>query len=388
MSFYSRRSFFNYTSASEKRVLLRKAKERYSKLYELKGVSISGRRDMANTFWGKMWCEHFETMADFTNRLPRGRTYARNGSIIHLDISPGKVFALVSGTEIYEINMEVQALPKNVWTKIVDKCHGEIGTMIDLMNGHFSKEVMQVICDPQNGLFPRRNEIKYKCSCPDVARLCKHLSAVFYGIGNRLDSNPELLFLLRQVDPTQLLTLKMDQLTSKGADNLTNDELSEIFGIQLETEINDPTSPSSPIAEKLPEPAKKKPGRPKKTGKSVSLQDKIASFIESTSSDTSTKKKRGRPKESEKLSPIDKIIGLDDPTKKKRGRPAGARKTLVIMVKPQPKKNESVVIKTSTKTTPSKEPDKPKKPVTLVTCGTKRNVLKPKNGRKNNSAKK
>jgi uncharacterized Zn finger protein len=199
---------------------------------------------MAQTFWGKRWCEHFDGMADFANRLPRGRTYARNGSIIHLDITPGKVFALVSGGSLYEINITVAPLKKGVWNEIKKQCHGEIGTMLDLLKGQFSEEVMQVVCDPKNGLFPRKNEIQYKCSCPDWADLCKHLAAVFYGIGNRLDTSPELLFVLRQVDPIELLSVKADELAVPEEGSMSSSELSQIFGVELDTNIKGADSPA------------------------------------------------------------------------------------------------------------------------------------------------
>ncbi|MDR1658548.1 MAG: hypothetical protein LBT47_13555 [Deltaproteobacteria bacterium] len=232
---------------------------------DLKPISISGR-EMARTFWGKHWCEHFEGMADYDNRLSRGRTYARNGSILHLDIGPGQIKAVVCGSDFYDIIMTVAPLSKERWDSILDKCRGRISTVMDLLAGRFSSEVMEVLCHPTEGMFPLESEIDFKCSCPDWAHLCKHVASVFYGIGNRLDSSPEYLFLLRRVDPTELLTGSVDSLLSAASveteDDLTGD-LGAIFGVEVDLAGDKP----------LPQPAasKKKPG-PKPTAKTTAAK--------------------------------------------------------------------------------------------------------------------
>jgi uncharacterized Zn finger protein/DNA-binding transcriptional regulator YiaG len=211
----------------------------YAETYgPLRPITLSGR-DLAHTFWGKSWCAHFEGMADYENRLPRGRTYARNGSLVHLDISPGKIFAIVTGTEVYKININIAPLARSHWELIKKKCHGKISTMLDLLNGKFSPEVMQVVSDPVSGLFPTSSEISYRCSCPDSARLCKHLAAVFYGVGNRLDASPEMLFTLRQVEPIELLTVNAEDIERLGGESsgeLADADLNALFGVELRDE--------------------------------------------------------------------------------------------------------------------------------------------------------
>ncbi|MDR1487642.1 MAG: hypothetical protein LBT62_06615, partial [Deltaproteobacteria bacterium] len=169
-----------------------------------KPVVIDGQT-IAKTFWGQRWCRHFDGMADYANRLARGRTYARNGSVCHLDITAGKVEAVVAGSDFYKVNMDVKPLPLDKWNDIKKKCHGQISTIVDLLLGRFSPDVMEIICDAKMGMFPNEDEISFNCSCPDWAQLCKHIGAVFCSIGNRLDQSPELLFLLRRVDPSELL---------------------------------------------------------------------------------------------------------------------------------------------------------------------------------------
>ncbi|MDR1080990.1 MAG: SWIM zinc finger family protein, partial [Deltaproteobacteria bacterium] len=240
-------SMFTRPSASQKRATVRRSTAKYEKTIEtFNPISIKGRL-IASTFWGKRWCEHFEAMADLSNRLPRGRTYARNGSIMHLELGPGIIHALVAGSDVYEVDIRIKPLDPVRWEEIKHQCHGKISNMFDLLRGHFSKEVMEVVCDRTNGLFPRQDEIDYKCSCPDWAVLCKHVAAVFYGIGNRLDTSPELIFTLRQVDPLELMTIKAGEIgrfTDGGAvDEIVEGLLGDIFGIVLHPDTPPPPAP-------------------------------------------------------------------------------------------------------------------------------------------------
>ena len=167
-------------------------------------VVIEGRT-IAATFWGKAWCDNLERYSDYANRLPRGRTYVRNGSVVDLQIAPGEVNALVSGSEIYQVAVKVSAVPKARWTSICTDCAGAIDSLVELLQGRFSKGVMERICRQKTGLFPAPAEIEFSCSCPDWASMCKHVAAVLYGIGARLDEQPELLFKLRKVDEKDLI---------------------------------------------------------------------------------------------------------------------------------------------------------------------------------------
>ncbi len=107
-------------------------------------VDIEGRK-IARTFWGSAWCEHLESFSDFSNRLPRGRTYVRNGSVCHLGIAKGKIEAIVSGSELYNINIVIDTLPEAKWRAIQASCTGQIGSLIELLQGAFSEEVMRMV---------------------------------------------------------------------------------------------------------------------------------------------------------------------------------------------------------------------------------------------------
>lgn len=207
-----------------------------------KGVSIQPvrieGRQIARTFWGRAWCEHLESFSDYENRLPRGRTYVRNGSVCHLDIAKGRIAAKVSGSEVYDIQITIKALSKDKWRRVKDSCAGQVGSLLELLRGKLSDHVMAVVTDKDRGLFPKPGEISLNCSCPDWADMCKHVAAVLYGIGARLDEKPELLFILRGVDHAELVTeeaAKAVVTKAKKADRRTLDEseLSEVFGIDV-----------------------------------------------------------------------------------------------------------------------------------------------------------
>ncbi len=213
-------------------------------------VQIEGRT-IAASFWGKAWCANLESYSDFANRLPRGRTYVRNGSVVHLTIDKGRIEALVSGSELYTIKIEITALAKADWQALKQKSAGQIGSLVELLKGKLSKGVMELVTDPDRGLFPKPKEIKMRCSCPDGASMCKHIAATMYGVGNRLDSSPELLFVLRGVDHLELIeqaipTAPLKSKKTSSAPTLATDDLGAIFGI----EIDDAPAPAPKAASK------------------------------------------------------------------------------------------------------------------------------------------
>ena len=194
-----------YVSAAERRLrALREIAKLTKKGHLVSPVVIEGRT-IARTFWGKAWCDNLERYSDYENRLPRGRTYVRNGSVIDLQIAPGEIKALVRGSDIYRVTVIVAPVSKVRWKSICADCAGAIDSLVELLQGRFSQGVMTRICQQRTGLFPSPDEIKLSCSCPDGADMCKHVAAVLYGIGARLDQQPELLFRLHQLDEKELI---------------------------------------------------------------------------------------------------------------------------------------------------------------------------------------
>jgi uncharacterized Zn finger protein len=230
-----------YVPVAERRA---RAARELSKLAKKHGLTASpvvleGRK-IASTFWGKAWCDNLEAYSDFANRLPRGRTYVRNGSVVDLQISAGKVLARVCGSSLYQIEIKIKPLAPAAWKSIQRECAGKIDSLIELLQGKLSSAVMQVVTRQNGGLFPAPREIDLDCSCPDWAELCKHVAASLYGVGARLDSNPELLFVLRGVDPADLIskasaTEAVRQTAKNGAPAMSDAEVADVFGIELDS---------------------------------------------------------------------------------------------------------------------------------------------------------
>jgi uncharacterized Zn finger protein len=253
-----------YVSVAQRR---RKAAREMEKLatqgHPVSPVVIEGRT-IAKTFWGRSWCDNLEHYSDYSNRMPRGRTYVRNGSVVDLQIAPGEIHARVSGSEIYEVVVKVSAVPEPRWTGICADCAGAIDSLVELLQGRFSKGVMERICQQKTGLFPAPAELHFHCSCPDWASMCKHVAAVLYGIGARLDARPELLFKLRNVDEKDLIAKagKGVPLAKKGpaaTKVLADDGLSELFGLDLGGgEVKKPKARKPKAKRPLQVPAKKR----------------------------------------------------------------------------------------------------------------------------------
>jgi uncharacterized Zn finger protein len=227
-----------YVPVAERRRKAARLAERLRKKGQvLAPVTITGRA-IAITVWGKAWCDNMESYRDYESRLPRGRTYVRNGSVLDLQIKPGEVTALVNGSELYRITVSIKPLPAAAWKRICADCAGRIDSLVELLQGRFSKGVMERLCHQQNGLFPRPADIRFRCSCPDHAVMCKHVAAVLYGVGARLDHEPELLFRLRAVDAAELVAgIEADLPMAKAAPTagkvLHDDEVAALFGLDM-----------------------------------------------------------------------------------------------------------------------------------------------------------
>jgi uncharacterized Zn finger protein len=227
-------------------------------------VVLDGRK-IATTFWGKAWCDNLEAYSDYANRLPRGRTYVRNGSVVDLQISKGSVTARVSGSDLYRITIKIKPLEPNLWKTIQTECAGKIDSLMELLQGKLSSAVMQIVTRRERGLFPTPKEIVLDCSCPDWAELCKHVAASLYGVGSMLDRNPGLLFLLRGVDPNDLISQAsaaeaVRQTTSAEAvaPAMSESEVADVFGIELEPHAASAAAPLDAAAPKR-SPRRKKP---------------------------------------------------------------------------------------------------------------------------------
>jgi len=222
-------------------------------------VTIEGRA-IATTFWGKAWCDNLESYRDFESRLPRGRTYVRNGSVLDLQITPLTVTAMVSGSSLYTVEIKIAAAPEAQWKAICRDCAGGIDSLVELLQGRFSKAVMERLCRQGEGLFPEPSRIKFSCDCLDYADMCKHVAAVLYGVGARLDLKPELLFQLRGVDerdllanldPSVTLSASLARTGAREEKILQADDVSALFGLDMapgeQPPAEQPARPSKPV---------------------------------------------------------------------------------------------------------------------------------------------
>jgi uncharacterized Zn finger protein len=246
-----------YVPAAQRRAIaLREVGKLARKGRQMSPVKVAGRA-IASTFWGKGWCDNLESYSDFSNRLPRGRTYVRNGSVVDLRVEAGEVTSLVSGSSLYRIKIGIRPLAAARWDEIKTHCGGQIGSLVELLQGRLSHSVMEIVTRHGKGLFPSPKEITMSCSCPDWADMCKHIAATLYGVGSRLDREPELLFKLRAVDHLELIAQAGSPVARPGAGRKTiaTDRLADIFGIDLETA---PTQPARTVQHEQAIPAQAK----------------------------------------------------------------------------------------------------------------------------------
>ena len=258
MTSYYEGGWAPYVTVAERRKKAEKAAAKAKKAGAIYSPIVAYRGAVAKTFWGKAWCTNLEQYSDFENRLPRGRTYVRNGAVIDLNIGVGEVAARVMGSDLYSVAISVTEVAQVRWQAIGVDCAASIDSLVELLQGKLSRGVMERLCTPETGLFPSPKELKFSCSCPDYASMCKHVAAVLYGVGARLDQSPDLLFLLRRVDAKDLVKQVTAPRTATpqkkvGVGKVLADmSLADVFGIEFGNEMTEPqTAP------------KKSRGRPK-----------------------------------------------------------------------------------------------------------------------------
>lgn len=231
--------------AAKKNKAKKKIEQLRKKNKDIAPVVIEGR-SIAKNWWGKAWNKNLSVYADFSNRLSRGRSYVTHGCVLDLQISNGTINAMVmgSGKNIYNCHIKIDHLKKSKWDAIKALVAGKIGSITELLAGKFPKELESAISAKDDGLFPAPGEFHPTCDCPDGARFCKHLAAVIFGVGNRLDSAPELLFTLRGIDSKELISQvvteqknslleKASSVKSKRKLKLNDKRLSQLFGVEF-----------------------------------------------------------------------------------------------------------------------------------------------------------
>ncbi len=232
---------YNYQTVDERKAKADQAIKRLKKKNpDIEPVIIEGRK-LAKNWWGKSWNKNLESYADFSNRIGRGRSYVRNRAVLDLKIYKGTIDALVQGSrkKPYDVTIEISTLSRDKWEQITTLCNNRVPSMETLIHGKFPVELKELFTDKKFGLFPSPDEITFECSCPDWAYMCKHVAAVLYGIGSRLDNNPLLFFELRGVDGKALIKKTMDDklksmlknASKKSHREIDEKDLSDIFGL-------------------------------------------------------------------------------------------------------------------------------------------------------------
>lgn len=274
-----------YVSAAERRKKAELAAAKAKKAGAVLSPIASYRGAIAKTFWGKAWCDNLEGYSDYANRLPRGRTYVRNGSVIDLQITAGEVRAQIMGSSLYTVAVTVTACPAKQWRAIGADCAGSIDSLVELLQGKLSTAVMERICKPGTGLFPVPKEIRFSCSCPDWASMCKHVAAVLYGVGARLDQQPELLFALRRVEANDLVRQAGAGLPKSTKQPVTSKVLddalvADVFGLEM----------ADAFAPPMPAAGRKKPPAGKVTAKKATKSAPPANAKTAGNNESVTKK--------------------------------------------------------------------------------------------------
>lgn len=214
-------------------------KKQQKKGKQMHPIIVSGRK-ITKSWWGTAWCENLERYADYASRLERGKRYVRSGTVVDLKMEKGKIEARVQGRRKtpYKIEIRISPLNQQRCQNIIDQCSEKIENMEELISGNFPVSMKELFLG-EDGLFPKPSEISFNCSCPDWALMCKHVAAVLYGIGARLDSQPTLFFELRGVDIDRFLDVAVANKVEAMLENaqkpssriLEGADLNALFGV-------------------------------------------------------------------------------------------------------------------------------------------------------------
>ena len=245
MAYYDYYGYPRYVSVAEKRARARRKLEQLKKKHPgIRPVVIEGNT-LVRTWWGKAWNSNLGKYADYENRVGRGRSYVRHGAVLDLQISPGQVKALVQGSRgsPYTIAIKIKPVSESIWKEIKAACEGQLASLQELLEGRFPKGLAELFTAKGSGLFPSPKEIDFHCSCPDWAYMCKHVAAVLFGIGTRLDEDPSLFFVLRKVKMDDLITQAvrdkserlLRQAKKKTSRVIDDADLGDVFGIDLDS---------------------------------------------------------------------------------------------------------------------------------------------------------
>ena len=206
-------------------------------------VEVTARQGICSSWWGKSWCQNLERYADWSNRIERGKKYVRGGAVIDLKINGGNITARVIGSRAvpYTVNIKIKPLSIEHQQEVEKLASGKIQNIEELASGNFPEELKNAFFD-EGILFPEPDEIDFSCNCPDSAYMCKHIAAVLYGIGVRLDSEPLYFFQMRGININKfirnILGDKVERMFAKveildSPRTLEDTDVIEVFGLDM-----------------------------------------------------------------------------------------------------------------------------------------------------------
>jgi uncharacterized Zn finger protein len=245
------RGFFKQPTVAERKARAQAYLRRHDKGAGagLDPILIEGA--LAATWWGKAWNGNLEGYADYANRMARGRSYVRNGSVLDLRIAPGEVLALVQGSrpQPYKVRIDIETLHAPARKRLAEACAGKLESAEALLDGRFPEDLKEILVSGKYGLFPAPAQIRFSCSCPDWASMCKHVAATLYGVGARLDRDPSIFFILRGMQAEDLVSQVVGRnvealLESRSVHeaeilDLEDEKLGDLFGLDLTKPAND-----------------------------------------------------------------------------------------------------------------------------------------------------
>ncbi|MFN2225896.1 MAG: SWIM zinc finger family protein [Anaerolineae bacterium] len=202
------------------------------------GIKAKSRRGkFVENWWADRWIAALKPLMD-SARLSRGRSYARRGQVIDINVAPGQVRSRVQGSRStpYKVEIELRPLSDVQWERVLDALAGQALFAAQLLNGEMPQEVEQVFLEVDVPLFPRsRGDLVTDCSCPDWANPCKHIAAVYYLLGERFDEDPFLLFRLRGRDRETIVADLRRRRAASAAENVAEADAPPAGASETET---------------------------------------------------------------------------------------------------------------------------------------------------------
>ncbi len=213
------------------------AQERAARLsadgVQLRPVANSTRKLAAN-FWGSAWMKHLARCEAGGLCLAPGRSLLRHGCVLDLQIAPGHISALVSAEQLYEVSLHISPMDEESLEALRIACGSKIDSLVSLLEGRVDSAVLEQLCAPETGLLPEPGDWHMSCSCPDWSEPCAHAAAAVYAAGTLIDADPSLLFCLRSIEPSALLSSPAVPAAVAEFDSAA---LAATFGIDLDIDV-------------------------------------------------------------------------------------------------------------------------------------------------------